>query len=115
MRDIDLIMIIYLLILFIKLDWPFCTYRKENVKCEGHRCPLGKCIPDERVCDKKRDCEDGSDETDEVCKAKGECAQSELKCRDGACIPKVRFCDRTVDCKDASDEPDKCSCRAYLA
>lgn len=42
------------------IDWPICSYKKENVECEGHRCPLGKCIPDDRVCDRKRDCHDGS-------------------------------------------------------
>lgn len=44
----------------------------------------------------------GSDETDEVCKAKGKCAFNEIKCRDGkGCVPKIRFCDRIVDCKDS--------------
>lgn len=55
-----------------------------------------------------------SDETDELCRAKGKCAPNELKCHDGACIPKIRYCDGIVDCKDATDEPDKCTCRAYL-
>lgn len=83
----------------MRLDWPFCTYQKENVKCEGHRCPLGKCVPDERVCDRVRDCHDGSDETDEVCRAKGKCVRNELKCRNGrGCIAKARFCDGLVDC-----------------
>lgn len=44
----------------------------------------------------------GSDETDEVCKAKGKCAFNEIKCRDGkGCVPKIRFCDRIVDCEDS--------------
>lgn len=33
-------------------DWPKCTYKKENVDCDGYRCPLGRCIPDDRVCDR---------------------------------------------------------------
>lgn len=51
---------------------------------------------------RKRDCHDGSDESDEICKSKGKCASNEIKCADGnGCIPKVRFCDKFVDCKDS--------------
>lgn len=84
------------------LDYAFCANKKENVKCEGHRCPLGKCISEDHVCDRKRDCHDGSDETDEICKSRGKCASNEIKCASGnQCIPKIRFCDKFVDCKDS--------------
>lgn len=106
-------------ILFEKLDWPFCSFSKDNVECKGHRCSLGKCISEDFICDGKKDClEDGSDETIDLCRAKGKCAPNEFKCHSGGCVPKTRFCDGTIDCPNdglgPTDEPDKCSCRAYL-
>lgn len=29
-----------------------CDHSKGPAFCEGHRCPLGECIPEKRVCDK---------------------------------------------------------------
>lgn len=95
-------------------DWPLCSYKKELPTCSGHRCALGECIADERVCDKKMDCRDGSDEHDELCRQKNKCSPHELRCGDGSCVLKTKFCDRVVDCADRSDEPDGCTCFQYL-
>uniref|UniRef100_A0A8D9ESM2 Transmembrane protease serine 13 n=3 Tax=Cacopsylla melanoneura TaxID=428564 RepID=A0A8D9ESM2_9HEMI len=34
---------------------------RQNV-CNGHRCPLGECLPKARVCNGYMECSDGSDE-----------------------------------------------------
>ncbi|XP_042237759.1 mucin-5AC-like isoform X2 [Homarus americanus] len=33
-------------------------------RCEGHRCPLGQCLPNSNVCNGFVECSDGSDERD---------------------------------------------------
>lgn len=75
------------------LGWPFCSHKKDPPKCEGYRCPIGKCISDDLVCDKKNDCHDGSDEDPKLCAEKNKCKPNELKCIDGKCVPKTKFCD----------------------
>lgn len=35
---------------------------QNNVVCNGHRCPLGECLPLARVCNGFMECSDGSDE-----------------------------------------------------
>lgn len=87
--------------------------------CDGYRCPLGECIPESQICDKKFDCHDGSDENTKLCELKGKCAPDELKCEAGQCISKSLFCDGKIDCPKAliiekSDEPSECTCRHYL-
>lgn len=96
------------------LDWPYCNYGSDAPECDGHRCSLGKCIPEDRVCDKKKDCHDGSDEEASLCEEKKKCKPDELTCNDGHCVPKTEFCDGTPKCPDQSDEPPRCTCLEYL-
>ncbi|XP_071523261.1 uncharacterized protein [Panulirus ornatus] len=35
-----------------------------SARCEGHRCPLGQCLPRGSVCNGSVECSDGSDEVD---------------------------------------------------
>ncbi|XP_031617390.1 serine protease nudel-like isoform X2 [Contarinia nasturtii] len=96
------------------LNWPLCSYTKQMPDCSGHRCPLGECISNDRVCDKTPDCVDGSDEHEELCRIKKKCTPQELQCGDGTCVSKTKFCDRVADCKDHSDEPKGCTCFQYF-
>ncbi|XP_066138197.1 uncharacterized protein ndl [Euwallacea fornicatus] len=95
-----------------------------EIPCSGLRCPLGKCLSQERICDGIRDCYNGIDETQELCYQKeskcylGEqcaCPLTDLKCpKSQKCVPKSVFCDGTNDCGNHEDEPSICSCRSYL-
>lgn len=96
------------------LDWRFCHNSTNVPECNGHRCPLGECIPNERVCDAKMDCRDGSDEQASLCAAKNKCLSNEMRCGNGTCISKTKFCDKIYDCQDYSDEPAECNCLQYL-
>ncbi|ODM96450.1 Limulus clotting factor C [Orchesella cincta] len=72
----------------------------------GHfRCAYGACIPDWMMCNGRKNCPDGSDETAEVCQDI-KCKDNEFRCRYGACIPKTRICDIKKHCADGSDEID---------
>uniref|UniRef100_A0A0K0D4M8 Low-density lipoprotein receptor domain class A n=1 Tax=Angiostrongylus cantonensis TaxID=6313 RepID=A0A0K0D4M8_ANGCA len=63
------------------------------------------CIPKEKVCDKKWDCLDGSDEDiRDVCVANFSCSSGEFLCDSLTCIPNRLLCDGRADCEDRSDE-----------
>lgn len=96
------------------LDWPLCENPKNEPECSTHRCPLGECIPNERICDNKEDCHDGSDESSDLCAKNHKCAADHLRCNDGQCIPKINYCNKVFDCNDRSDEPPDCTCHKYL-
>lgn len=38
------------------------THAPRQHLCNGHRCPLGECLPKARVCNGYMECSDGSDE-----------------------------------------------------
>ncbi|KAK6630290.1 hypothetical protein RUM44_004957 [Polyplax serrata] len=40
------------------------SIKSEKDACEGHRCPLGECLPKSKLCDGHIQCSDGSDEKD---------------------------------------------------
>lgn len=92
-----------------------CEEEKKTVVCGGYRCDLGKCLDQKQICDGKRDCHDGYDESDRMCIMHGQnCSKSEFKCRNGKCVAKNKFCDHFNDCGDLTDEPTVCSCFTYL-
>lgn len=59
-------------------------------------CNVGSCIPPRYVCDGKRDCSDGKDESLEVCGTDKPC-RDKLSCEDGRCIPVSWCCQQLVD------------------
>jgi len=109
-----------------------CKYRRNR---PGFECDDGQCIDRGLVCDKRPDCEDGSDEAvdccasycitasgSEVCLADtgyNMTAVEEEDCRDctiggypgfrcdnGQCIYRRKVCDGRAQCEDKSDEDD---------
>lgn len=93
------------------------THNFPNATCETHRCPIGKCLRSDHVCDGIEDCRDGSDETEKTCskmKERKNCARHEFRCKNGKCVDKKAFCDHKKDCEDGSDEPNECTCFDFL-
>ncbi|KAK9880926.1 hypothetical protein WA026_013259 [Henosepilachna vigintioctopunctata] len=73
------------------------------------RCPEGKCISKQLVCNYEKDCEKGEDEFQSC--PPPECEQGQITCRQYIwnktyCIPAHYRCDRTVDCIDGTDETE---------
>ncbi|XP_034487199.1 modular serine protease-like [Drosophila innubila] len=67
-----------------------------------------KCLKWSQICDGKRDCADGTDESVDLC-AYSDCPLNSFRCENGACINSNGFCNREIDCADGSDEiPDLC-------
>ena len=67
------------------------------------------CVHSSWTCDGDRDCPDGSDESEEVCKDGVECESDEFRCGDGKCIPAYSYCDGAEHCEDLSDEEKGCT------
>jgi len=103
-------------------------------ECAKRRCVLGRCLEEERLCDRVWDCQDGEDElgcdytkvdtlsNNETVACKTEsflveassprcsCPSGFGKCRSkDICLPKNLFCDGNYDCDDGSDEDDDCN------
>ena len=67
-------------------------------------CATGShCLSERFVCDGEDDCDDGSDEKEDMCRS-AKCQPEEFKCSDGKCINSNWKCDRNKDCSDGSDE-----------
>ncbi|XP_063050786.1 low-density lipoprotein receptor-like [Engraulis encrasicolus] len=74
--------------------------------CAGFTCGSGECVPLSFVCDRKADCDDGSDEAS--CPAPT-CSPGTFQCNDTSCVPGLWVCDFDADCLDGSDEwPQNC-------
>jgi hypothetical protein len=77
--------------------------------CNGGGCDddefqcfkTGECLPFQLVCDGDFDCEDGSDESPDIC---GPCGPDAFFCNDGFCIADFQVCDGFFDCSDGEDE-----------
>lgn len=92
-----------------------CTSSVADIKCDTHRCPIGKCLKKDQLCNGIADCRDKSDETKEICQKRDQkCAVDQFQCRSGQCVDKTKFCDHIADCKDKSDEPSECTCFDFL-
>uniref|UniRef100_A0A8C1U7X5 Very low-density lipoprotein receptor n=1 Tax=Cyprinus carpio TaxID=7962 RepID=A0A8C1U7X5_CYPCA len=68
-------------------------------------CRSGQCIPKRWQCDGEPDCEDGSDESIEMCHTRT-CRVNEFSCGVGStqCIPVFWKCDGEKDCDNGEDE-----------
>lgn len=104
-----------------------------NLGCgqDEFQCGNGACIPNYLHCDRRRDCQDGSDENN--CSTEPPvtepepttppptinppisvpCSWGQQPCKSGnQCFPYAAFCDGRFDCNDLSDESD---CRKYFS
>ncbi|KAJ6641084.1 Serine protease nudel [Pseudolycoriella hygida] len=94
----------------------YCFIQHKPPVCAGHRCVLGACLKEDKICNGRFDCHDGSDESEATCSHREtECSITDLKCGNGKCISKTKFCDHVNDCGDLTDEPTECSCYTYYS
>ncbi|XP_069938272.1 basement membrane-specific heparan sulfate proteoglycan core protein isoform X44 [Cherax quadricarinatus] len=90
-----------------------------SARCTSNEflCLSGECISSRAVCDRRRDCFDGSDESVENCgdSMVQNCSSFEFTCTDGSCYTVNQRCDGVEDCADGSDEncPRNTSCQLY--
>lgn len=61
-------------------------------------CRDGSCIDQLSRCNMKRDCPDGSDESNCTCKG------DQFRCNDGTCLSINKRCDEVSDCPFSEDE-----------
>jgi len=88
--------------------------------CDGHVCTdSGLCLSSALVCDKKKDCSDGSDESNcrKIIRATpfstGRLAcdtSTEFECSPGECVDRSLLCDGVPHCQLGEDETLVCAC-----
>uniref|UniRef100_A0A6P7HCU4 Low-density lipoprotein receptor-like n=1 Tax=Diabrotica virgifera virgifera TaxID=50390 RepID=A0A6P7HCU4_DIAVI len=78
-----------------------CSPRKTVLNCDDNQFNCGNmCISEEKSCDGKLDCSNGSDEENCDCDY-----TTHFHCQGRlSCIPKTYICDKKIDCWDGSDE-----------
>lgn len=74
-----------------------------DCRSQKHQCNDGTCIFEHELCDGKRHCSDGSDETLDLC-IDTYCPPFAFKCNYGGCISGDTKCNGFEDCIDGSDE-----------
>uniref|UniRef100_A0A182NMM6 Terribly reduced optic lobes n=1 Tax=Anopheles dirus TaxID=7168 RepID=A0A182NMM6_9DIPT len=84
------------------------SYQRPPSACAANEatCMNGDCILKTQICDRHRDCADGSDEAG--CEPNRQCEPNQFKCRNHKCVLKTWLCDGEQDCGDGSDE-ENCS------
>ncbi|XP_045139064.1 low-density lipoprotein receptor-related protein 8-like isoform X2 [Portunus trituberculatus] len=82
-----------------------CDISPFNPPCNitDWRCSSGKCVPRDKLCDGKDDCEDSSDEVVHNC-TDTPCGLDYLCEEDQVCINSWYVCDGNPDCSHGSDE-----------
>ncbi|CAL8106824.1 unnamed protein product [Orchesella dallaii] len=102
-----------LLLLFISFNVVHNQNRILNpCRHNEFRCSEGLCLRTELLCNGRRECSNGEDETGGSnwnCRAtslaKGSCdPASQFRCRFGGCIPRTSLCNGYTDCWGGSDE-----------
>ena len=84
-------------------------FQSNNLTCDPdwqYECPNQLCIPGSYACNFVRDCDDGSDETVELCSNRKCKDSTEFRCKSGQCISNALRCDKRFDCADKSDEEE---------
>lgn len=70
---------------------------------DNFQCTNGQCVHEDEVCNGRRDCADGSDETATLCSTHY-CPTYAFRCAYGGCVPGKSRCNGVYDCVDGSDE-----------
>ncbi|KAK0096269.1 hypothetical protein PV326_005920 [Microctonus aethiopoides] len=87
----------------ISLQFPNST--PNSCGLDQFRCSNGKCIASEFLCDGRKHCTDGTDETRTEClKPEIICPEYAFRCDYGACVDGDAVCNGINDCMDKSDE-----------